>query len=51
MYSALWRALPGPRLVRALTLLMLAAAVISVLLTVVFPWAAQFVPGQEVSVN
>lgn len=51
MYGALWRALPGSRAVRALTLLVLAALVVVVLFTFVFPWATAFVPGQEVSVN
>lgn len=51
MYTALWRILPGPRAVRVLTLLLLAALVVAVLFTYVFPWATAFVPGQEVSVT
>lgn len=50
MYAALWRILPGPTMVRVLTLLVLLALVVLALFTVVFPWAMQFVPGQEVSV-
>ncbi len=51
MYATLWRILPGSTAVRALTLLVLAAMVVLVLFTVVFPWATAFVPGQEVSVT
>lgn len=51
MYAALWRMLPGPTVVRAATMLVILALVVLVLFTVVFPWATQFVPGQEVSVD
>lgn len=51
MYAALWALLPGPTPVRALIALVLVALVLVLLFTVVFPWASQFVPGQEVSVG
>lgn len=51
MYAALWRMLPGPTAVRAVTLIAIAALIVLVLFTIVFPWATQFVPGQEVLVN
>ena len=35
----------------SLTLLVILALVVLALFTVVFPWATQFVPGQEVSVD
>ncbi len=51
MYAALWSLLPGPTPVRALIALVLLVGVIILLFTVVFPWASQFVPGQDVSVG
>ena len=51
MYAALWALLPGPTPVRALIAVVLVALVLVLLFTVVFPWASQFVPGQEVSVG
>ncbi len=51
MYAALWALLPGPTPVRALIALVLVALVLVLLFTVVFPWASQFIPGQEVSVG
>lgn len=44
MYGWLWRHLPGPALVRALILLALAAAVVAVLFTVVFPAITPLLP-------
>ncbi len=51
MYAALWRMLPGPAVVRAVTLIAIAALIVLVLFTIVFTWATQFVPGQEVLVD
>lgn len=44
MYGWLWRHLPGPALVRVLILLVLAAAVVMALFTVVFPAVAPLLP-------
>lgn len=38
MYGALWRMLPGPRWLRALVLVALAAGALVLLFTVVFPY-------------
>ena len=51
MYAALWALLPGPTPVKALTAAVLIVVVLVLLFTVVFPWASQFVPGQDVSVG
>lgn len=51
MYSALWSLLPGPTPVRVLIAVVLVILVLLLLFTVVFPWASQFVPGQDVSVG
>ncbi len=41
MYAALWRVLPGPVWVKVLELVGLALLVLAVLVTVVFPFAAE----------
>ena len=51
MYSALWALLPGPTPIRVLIAVVLVILVLMLLFTVVFPWASQFVPGQDVSVG
>lgn len=51
MYAALWRKLPGPTVVKTVTLIAVMALVVLVLFSIVFPWATQFVPGQEVLVD
>ncbi|WP_197415104.1 hypothetical protein [Mycobacterium sp. M26] len=51
MYAALWALLPGPTPVRILIAIVLVALVMVLLFTVIFPWASQFVPGQDVSVG
>ncbi|MEO6996942.1 MAG: hypothetical protein ABI112_02560 [Terracoccus sp.] len=51
MYAALWRMLPGPTVIRVVTLLVILSLAVLALFTIVFPWATQFVPGQEVSVD
>ena len=42
MYAALWRALPGPALVKVLMLLVLAAGVVWVCFEWLFPWISGF---------
>jgi hypothetical protein len=49
MYSWLWRHLPGPTAVKLVQALLLAAAVIAVLLLVVFPWAEPRLPFNSVT--
>lgn len=44
MYAALWRALPGPSLVRALIALALTAVVVAVLFQWVFPLVSLHLP-------
>ncbi|WP_017972670.1 hypothetical protein [Actinopolyspora halophila] len=44
MYAWIWRHLPGPLPVRALQALLLIAAVVALLLFVVFPWAEPRLP-------
>lgn len=51
MYAALWALLPGPTPVRIVIAVVLVALVVVLLFAVVFPWASQFVPGQDVSVG
>lgn len=51
MYSWLWRHLPGPFPVRLLVAAVLAAAVVALLFTVVFPWAEHGLPFLDVTVN
>ncbi|MFC7404650.1 hypothetical protein [Georgenia alba] len=41
MYGLIWRLLPGPRWFKAIEALILVAAVVAVLFTWVYPWAAQ----------
>ena len=40
MYAALWRALPGPAVIRLLILLIAVAAIIYGLFYFVFPWVS-----------
>ncbi|HEV7452482.1 MAG TPA: hypothetical protein VGO16_14065 [Pseudonocardiaceae bacterium] len=49
MYSWIWRHLPGPRAVRLLQALILVAAVVALLLLVVFPWVEPRLPFNEVT--
>ncbi|MGN6332865.1 MAG: hypothetical protein ACTHOD_14640 [Motilibacteraceae bacterium] len=51
MYGWIWRHLPGPWPVRALTSLVLAGAVVAALFTVVFPWAEHSLPFLQVTVD
>lgn len=50
MYRALWRALPGPALVKLLIVLVLLTAVFFLLMDVVFPWLSQMMPYNDVAV-
>jgi hypothetical protein len=47
VYAALWRILPGPVWLRILILLVLAAAVLYVLVTWVFPWIDSMITSNE----
>jgi hypothetical protein len=49
MYSWIWRHLPGSRAMRVLQTLMLIAAVVTLLLLVVFPWVEPRLPFNEVT--
>ena len=51
MYAWLWRHLPGGRGGRLLSALVLLAAVVALLLLVVFPWAEPRLPFQDVTVE
>ncbi|GAB3573792.1 hypothetical protein GCM10027445_33540 [Amycolatopsis endophytica] len=51
MYGWIWRRLPGPVAVKALTATVLVLGVIAVLLFVVFPWLDPLLPFNQVSVN
>lgn len=51
MYGWIWRRLPGPLVLRLLLALGLAAAVVVVLFTTVFPWAENAVPFLDVTVD
>jgi hypothetical protein len=49
MYSWIWRQLPGPRVVKMMEALLLIAAVLALLLFVVFPWAEPRLPFNQVT--
>jgi hypothetical protein len=51
MYGWIWRHLPGPWPVRAVLSLVLAALVVLLLFTVVFPWAEHALPFVDVTVD
>jgi hypothetical protein len=51
MYGALWRALPGPAWVRALTLVVLAAAVVLACFEWLFPVVAERMPFNDPNVQ
>ncbi|WP_200932259.1 MULTISPECIES: hypothetical protein [unclassified Microcella] len=51
MYAALWRALPGPVWLRVLIVLVLLAGILWALAYVVFPWAADVLLPQDVTVE
>lgn len=49
MYSWIWRHLPGPVVVRVLTAVILVAAVVALLLFVVFPLVDPLLPFNHVT--
>ncbi|MFN2478603.1 MAG: hypothetical protein ABR615_05460 [Pseudonocardiaceae bacterium] len=49
MYSWIWRHLPGSRAVKLLETLLLVAAVLTLLMLVVFPWVEPRLPFNEVT--
>ena len=51
MYAALWRLLPGPLWLRVILLVLLFAAVLALLVLVVFPWLNTFVNVNPVTVG
>ena len=51
MYAWIWRHLPGPIPLRLTTALLLVAAVVYALFTVVFPWAEHTLPFLHVTVD
>jgi hypothetical protein len=51
LYAAIWRALPGPLVVRALIALVLVAAVVAVLFLWVFPHVAPYMPFNDNTVD
>ena len=51
MYGWIWRHLPGPTAVKALTALVLVLAVVALLLFVVFPWVEPHLPFNDVTVD
>ncbi len=51
MYSWIWRHLPGSRAARVLQVMMLVAAVVTLLLLVVFPWVEPRLPFNDVTTD
>jgi hypothetical protein len=51
MYGWLWRVLPGPALLRALLLMVLAAGVVLALFVVVFPAVEPSLPFAHITVD
>ena len=51
MYGALWRALPGPFVLRLLLALLLALAVVTACFVWVFPAVAPYVPFNDTTVE
>ncbi len=49
MYSWIWRHLPGSRAVKLLETVLLVAAVVTLLMLVVFPWVEPRLPFNEVT--
>ncbi|AKE42171.1 membrane protein [Corynebacterium kutscheri] len=50
MYGLLWRALPGPWLVKLIITLVLLTAIFFLLMEVIFPWVSAMMPYNDVSV-
>ncbi|GAA1212838.1 hypothetical protein [Prauserella alba] len=51
MYGWIWRHLPGPVALRVVEALVLVAAVVALLMFVVFPWVEPMLPFNDVSVQ
>jgi hypothetical protein len=51
MYAALWRILPGPLWLRIIILIIIIVAILSVLVTWVFPWFDGIINPQEATVQ
>ncbi|WP_028851661.1 hypothetical protein [Thermocrispum municipale] len=51
MYGWIWRHLPGPLAVRVLLAVLLIAAVVALLMLVVFPWLEPMLPFNDVAVG
>ena len=51
MYGVLWRMLPGPNLLRAITALVVLAALFLLLMEVVLPWLEELLPWTDVAVE
>jgi len=51
MYAWIWRILPGPVAVKAVTALVLVAGVVALLMFVVFPWVEPMLPFNKVAVQ
>jgi hypothetical protein len=51
VYAWIWRHLPGPWPLRLVLALALAASVVLLLFTTVFPWAEQSLPFLDVTVD
>ncbi|QWF80407.1 hypothetical protein [Amycolatopsis sp. CA-230715] len=50
MYAWIWRHLPGPVAAKAVLALVLVAAVVALLMFVIFPWVEPMLPFNDVSV-
>lgn len=51
MFSLLWRFVPGPAWLRALLLLLVAAALVWALIAYVYPYIADLLASEESTVN
>ncbi|MCR3720361.1 MULTISPECIES: hypothetical protein [Prauserella salsuginis group] len=51
MYGWIWRHLPGPVALRVVEAIVLVAAVVALLMLVVFPWVEPLLPFNDVSVQ
>ena len=49
MYGWIWRHLPGPLALRVVEAVLLVAAVVTLLMLVVFPWAEPLLPFNNVT--
>lgn len=49
MYAAYWRSLPGPWWVKAIITIVIAVIVVLLLMNYIFPWVAELIPSNDVS--